>query len=400
MHFIFGTNKEVDNSMTIATHALMVFSYLIVAAGIFVLGPTWFGLSGQTASFLAIIFFFAAWHIQMLLTGHFDRKKIYAEIEELRQSKGNFYSQVNEKSSNVVAELKILQDLLSQLEKRPAMEVSSHNSPEENVEIFIEDASAANAKAKNSRPLSTLEVMNITQDALIENRVDLYMQPIVYQTSRNVVHYECFSRVRSEDGIIIDAERYISFVKDKGLAGTLDNLLFFRLIQIIRKLGVRQPNMKFFCNMSKESLNDKDFFPQFADYISNNSEFAGRIVLEITRADYDQLSKEVIDRLLVLGRKGCVISLDRMNDMEMDFHDLEKHFVRYLKINLDVLLTKYDVNEIPDLVSTLRARQIYLIISKIESEHDSLQASDCEVELVQGYLYGDLKPAQDYFEEL
>ena len=377
--------------MSFVTHALMVISYLILAAGVLVLGPSWFALSDHTASIMAVFVFFSAWHVQLLLTSHFESKRIQAELDSLRQSRGHFASGDNEQSSGVVAELKILQDLLAQLEKRPKLE----DAADSDVDI---EADSFDAPTTDGRRLSASQIMSITQAALIENRVDLYMQPIVYLSSRDVVHYECFTRVRSKDGVVIDAGRYISFVKDKGLAGTLDNLLIFRLIQIIRKLGPRQPNMKFFVNMSKESLNDNDFFPQFVDYISNNHEFAARIVLEITREDYDQLSKKVIDRLLNLGRRGCVVSLDRMSNLEMDFFALEKHYVRYLKIDLDVLLKTYDVSEIPSLVSKLRSRKIYLILSKIESEHDSLQASDCQVEIVQGYLYGELKPAQDYTE--
>lgn len=379
--------------MSFVTHVLMVISYLILAAGVLVLGPSWFGLPGHIASILAIFVFFTAWHIQVLLTSHFESKKIRAELDSLKYSRGHLDIVDNEQSSDVVAELKILQDILSQLETRPRLEDADDSIIDIEAEKFISDASI-----KDSASLSTSQIMSITQAALIENRVDLYLQPIVYLSSRDVVHYECFTRVRSKDGAVVDAGRYISFVKDKGLAGTLDNLLIFRLIQIIRKLGPRQPNMKFFVNMPKESLNDNDFFPQFADYISNNSDFTQRIVLEITRADYDQLPQKVVNRLLNLGRRGCVISLDRMNDLDMDFFELEKNYVRYLKIDLDVLLKTHDVSEIPSLVSALRSRKIYLIISKIETEYDSLQASDCQVEMVQGYLYGELKPAQDYTE--
>lgn len=384
--------------MSFVTHTLMVISYLILAAGVLVLGPSWFGLPGHIASVLAVFVFFTAWHIQVLLTSHFESKKIRAELDSLKHSRGHLDVVDNEQSSDVVAELKILQDILSQLETRPRLEDADDSIIDIEAEKYISDVSIKGELSKDSPSLSTSQIMSITQTALIENRVDLYLQPIVYLSSRDVVHYECFTRVRSKDGAVIDAGRYISFVKDKGLAGTLDNLLIFRLIQIIRKLGPRQPNMKFFVNMPKESLNDNDFFPQFADYISNNSDFTQRIVLEITRADYDQLPQKVVDRLLNLGRRGCVISLDRMNDLDMDFFELEKHYVRYLKIDLDVLLKTHDVSEIPSLVSALRSRKIYLIISKIETEYDSLQASDCQVEMVQGYLYGELKPAQDYTE--
>ena len=388
--------------MSFVTHALMVISYIILAAGALVLGPSWFGISDQTASILAVVVFFAAWHVQLMIMMRFERNQVQEDIADLRHAiahlKGVALSSDETAPSGVVAELKILQGLLAQLEKRPKLEDASNNVIDLEAEKFVADVDDTHATAKDSRGLSSLEIMNITQAALIENRVDLYMQPIVYLPSRNLVHYECFTRVRSKDGLVIDAGRYISFVKDKGLAGTLDNLLFFRLIQIIRKLGPRQPTMKFFCNMSKESLNDNDFFPQFSDYISNNRDFACRIVLEITRDDYEQLSPKVIERLLSLGRHGCVISLDQMTDLNMDFFELEKQYVRYLKIDLDMLLEKHDMSEIPSLVSILRSRQIYLILSKIETEHDSLQAADCQVELAQGYLYGELKDAHEYTE--
>ena len=388
--------------MSVVTHALLVFSYLILAAGVFVLGPSWFGLSDQTASMLALFVFFAAWHIQFALKSHYDQKKIQEELKVLKRalplSGRQDTAGDTDEASDVVVELRILQGLLGQLEKRPAMGDGERAIIDVEAEPLSAEKEGATISAENAHPLSTIEIMDITQSALIENRVDLYMQPIVYLPSRNVVHYECFTRVRSKDGVVIDAGRYISIVKDKGLAGTLDNLLFFRLIQIIRKLGPRHPAMKFFCNMSKESLCDQDFFPQFADYISNNREFAERIVLEITRKDYDQLSAIVLDQLLSLGRHGCVISLDRMTDMDMDFNGLEKNYVRFVKIDIEILLKTYDIGDIPELVSRLRSRQIYLILSKIESEYDSLQAMDSQVELAQGYLYGELNPAQDYTE--
>lgn len=389
--------------MSIITQILLIVSYTILAAGVLVLGPSWFGLAEQTASIMAVFVFFAVWHLQFLITSYFENKKLNQDLSDLRFDLDQLRSSTltgNENTpSEVIAELKILQGLLSQLAQRPKLEDANSGAIDIDAEKFIDEGVATNIPAIKKRALSSEDIMNITQAALIENRVDLYMQPIVYLPARNVVHYECFSRVRSNDGIVIDAERYISFVKDKGLAGTLDNLLFFRLIQVIRKLGPRQPAMKFFCNMSKESLNDQNFFPQFVDYISNNRDFAGRIVLEISHEDYDQLSDKVLNKLQSLGRHGCTFSIDQLLGLDMDFSVLEERYVRYLKIDLAILLDEYDSKEIPELVSTLRARQIYLILSKVETEQDSFQAIECQSELAQGYLYGELRPAQEYTQD-
>lgn len=166
--------------MSLVTHALMVISYLILAAGVLVLGPSWFGLSEHTASILAVFTFFSAWHVQFLLTSHSEGKRIRAELDSLKGARGHFTSGDTEQSSGVVAELKILQDLLSQLEKRPKLEDAVDNDVDFEAESF-------DTSTTDGRRLSTSQIMSITQAALIENRVDLYMQPIVYLSSRSAI---------------------------------------------------------------------------------------------------------------------------------------------------------------------------------------------------------------------
>jgi cyclic-di-GMP phosphodiesterase TipF (flagellum assembly factor) len=121
--------------------------------------------------------------------------------------------------------------------------------------------------------------------ALEDNRIDLYLQPIVSLPARKVVHYEAYSRVRDDQGEVIFPSQYIKLAEDSGLVSTLDNLLLFRCIQVIRRLGTRKPNMRFFCNISSVSLNDKDFFPQFVDFMLDNQELADRLVFEFTQQD-------------------------------------------------------------------------------------------------------------------
>ena len=245
------------------------------------------------------------------------------------------------------------------------------------------------------------QLLKVVRSSLSENRVDLYLQPIVGLPSRRTVHYECFSRVRDEEGRIVLPRQYLKVAESRGLIGTIDNLLLFRLIQLVRRLGKRRPDLKFFCNMSRHSIEDEEFFPQFIDFMTANSEFSGRLIFEIAQEDYSQLDGNVIDRLQALGRKGFGFSMDMVTTFDQDWHDLERHYFQFIKTDLnDLMLAHPEEGDVETFKSSIRRRGMQLVASRIEDEPMVLKALDAGVEYAQGYLFGEPTSANDMNREL
>lgn len=225
--------------------------------------------------------------------------------------------------------------------------------------------------------------------ALEDNRIDLYLQPIVSLPARKVVHYEAYSRVRDDQGEVIFPSQYIKLAEDSGLVSTLDNLLLFRCIQVIRRLGTRKPNMRFFCNISSVSLNDKDFFPQFVDFMLDNQELADRLVFEFTQQDVLRQPNEIWGKLASLGKKGFCFSMDNVHVLKHDISELAARYFRYVKIRSDLLLggdLDIDRNDIKEAYARF---DIELIAEKIEADNKLVEILDCSIERGQGYLFGE-----------
>lgn len=155
----------------------------------------------------------------------------------------------------------VLQTLLNQVVEKSGKSLEQRVALEKTLEQDIASGNHIVQHNLENKERSDGEVLNIMHHALEENRVDLYLQPIVALPSRRVVHYECYSRVRDEEDNVIFPSQYLRLAEDSGLVGTLDNLLLFRCIQVIRRLGPRRPDLRFFCNISSVSLNDQEFFP-------------------------------------------------------------------------------------------------------------------------------------------
>ena len=232
-------------------------------------------------------------------------------------------------------------------------------------------------------------------NALEENRVDLYLQPIVSLPTRKTLYYEAFSRVRDEEGRVIFPNQYLHLAEDSGLVGTLDNLLLFRCIQVIRRLGPRRPNVRFFCNISSVSVHDKEFFPQFIDFMLNNIELADRLVFEFSQADVMRQSPNIGRSLGSLGRRGFQFSMDRVLSLDFNPADLAERYFRYVKVGTDLLLEGGGDVASGDLKEALGRYDIDLIAEKVEEEKDLIEVLDMNVDYGQGFLFGEPRPSTD-----
>ena len=97
--------------------------------------------------------------------------------------------------------------------------------------------------------------------SLEENRVDLYLQPIVSLPQRKLRFYEALSRLRAEDGSVIMPAQYMKVAAPAGLMSVVDNLLLFRCVQIVRRLTQKSRDIGVFCNISGDTLADHGILP-------------------------------------------------------------------------------------------------------------------------------------------
>ena len=123
-------------------------------------------------------------------------------------------------------------------------------------------------------------ILEIAQEALRDDRVDLVLQPIVSLPQRKRRHYECFSRLRTRNGLTVLPEHYISIAEEAGFIDAIDNMLLFRCVQLLRKVERSGEMVDFFCNLSGRTLTNGSFFGDFLDFLESEKTLAPRMVFE------------------------------------------------------------------------------------------------------------------------
>ncbi|TPD61890.1 EAL domain-containing protein [Emcibacter nanhaiensis] len=400
--------------MNILAHILILASYAVVAVLVYLVSPEIFtSMAPGTSMVLGAAVFLVSMQLHglyifrmgrqdmasRLMDLHQDYQMSLDRLEEVRLELQKHEEKINRadfsQNAEIISEMRVLQTLLNQVVEKSGKRLTDHVANEELARQISSSSLGTGLADQEGRDRSDEEILRIMHYALEDNRVDLYLQPIVALPSRRVVYFEAYSRVRDERDNVIFPSQYIQLAEDSGLVGTLDNLLLFRCIQVIRRLGPRKPDLRFFCNISSVSLNDQEFFPQFIDFMLENHELADRLVFEFSQQDVMRHSATVARSLASLGRRGFRFSMDKVFDYNIDLGDLASRYFRYVKMDAGALLEQ-EADIHPDDIKEAFARyDIDLIIEKIEDEQTILEVLDFGMDFGQGYLFGEPRLSSD-----
>ena len=248
------------------------------------------------------------------------------------------------------------------------------------------------------RPQGLVEVV---KEALMEGRVDLYLQPVMALPQRKTVFYESYTRLRDTSGRVIMPAEYLTVAEPGGLVTAIDNLMLFRCVQIIRRLARQDRRVGIFCNISMSSLGDEEFFPQFLDLLRANRDLAPALVFEIGQAGFDTRTAVQARNMAKLADLGFRFSLDKVKNLDLDLQDLQRSDVKFVKVGAQTLLDELTevedrlvLRSMPDLAAedfALLARRygVDLVAEKVENERQVVDILDLDIQLGQGHLFGE-----------
>ncbi|MDF1719490.1 MAG: EAL domain-containing protein [Minwuia sp.] len=229
--------------------------------------------------------------------------------------------------------------------------------------------------------------------ALKDNRIDLYLQPVVQLPQRRVAFHECLTRLRDSENRVIAPHQYMPVAEQAGLTDTIDNLSLFRCVQALKRRRNEDAGFGFFCNLSMATLEDEAFFEQFLEFLVANRDLAGRLVFEVEAERLLQATATVAEHLDSLKRIGFRLSVDNIDRGDIDLMGLASRGVAFAKVDAHALkdLARPD-RPLPVLVEKLRAKGMVLIAAKVENEEQVLELVEDDLTLAQGYLFGEPRP--------
>ena len=342
---------------------------------------------------------------------HLERvqRRLEGDLAQVRHALADLQARPEQNVGAVVAEVKVLQSLVERLYSaragssapQPAVEAAATNGTGAQRAAAAMAANAAGGSLPMppvAEGLDEQEILDLVREGLRENAVELALQPIVSLPQRKRRFYECYSRVRTNDGRIIVPEQYLEVAERHGLVTAIDNLLLFRCIQTLRRIRKGNANVGFFLNISPNTLADRGFFRDFIQLMAQNIELAPALVFEFPQRALAQADDSLWRDLDRLAQMGFRFSIDQVADLDIDAATLSGRHFRFLKLEagrvMEAARSGLFGNDPKLLKRTLDSYAIDLIIERIETEPMLLEVLDLHVDFGQGYLFGEPRIAK------
>jgi len=323
-----------------------------------------------------------------------DAKALRKDLAGIQAAQRKIETELSQARSGMMAVQEILQNNgAAQKERLTAMEdeVAVLQKLVARLEVAAAPGAATARSLRRERSadgLSNAQVLELVRGAVSDGAVDLFLQPIVDLPQRRRRYFECFSRVPDQHGGVLTAEAYVRAAEAAGLIGPIDNLLLFRAVQLVRRARSQNAHVAFFCNVSRHTLRDRSFLTDFLSFLEENPELAPSLILEVAQADWDPEDAQAMRYMDSLASLGVRFSLDQITNFNLDAQLLYKRGFRFVKATAEALLAE-NGPETRRLKRALAIDDIQLIVEKIERERDLVELLEHDIDLGQGYLFGE-----------
>lgn len=252
------------------------------------------------------------------------------------------------------------------------------------------------AAAETTPSRSQALILNAVKGAVEENRIDIYLQPMVTLPQRKVRFYEVVTRLRNDKDEVLAAEDFIAIAEAAGLVGRIDHMVMLRCVQVLRRLMVRNKDVGIFCNVAAATLGNPTTFAQCLDFLDANRALAPSFVLEFKQSTFRNLGPTETEHLAALSQRGYRFSVDHVTDLRIEPRDLADLGVRFIKVPAALLLDQRQSSATDihpsDLSDLLGRFGIDLIAERIEGERAVVDLLDYDVRFGQGFLFAPPRP--------
>jgi diguanylate cyclase (GGDEF)-like protein/PAS domain S-box-containing protein/excisionase family DNA binding protein len=219
-----------------------------------------------------------------------------------------------------------------------AMDAATHQAKDQGRNRVVLFNPASDALRANHR---RTQWSRLIVEALEQDEIALYVQPVVQLRTGTALHQEIFLRIRDERGTWTEARQFISSAESMGYAPALDQRVLTRVLTHIHE-NSQLPRQRYSINLSAASISDNTWVNELVDIVQSSGVSGEHLVFEVSeKAAMENIDATAafIDRLRSLGSR---FALDDFGTGFSSFYYLKRFEVDYLKIHSSFTLDLHE----------------------------------------------------------
>lgn len=238
-------------------------------------------------------------------------------------------------------------------------------------------------------------------DALNQDRIEVYYQPIYSITADKFVSAEALARIKTKDGQIMMPGKFIPVAEESGLIEQLGQRVFEKTCKCIKECGLKEKGIEYLeVNLSVAQCENPMLSTKYQDIMREIEITPDDINLEITESSTLNQRNVLLKNMNDLMNLGCNFSLD-------DFGTGESN-LNYI-VDMPVKIVKFDRSMVFDYFRSERAKVVMkatvnmikelglkMVAEGVETEEQMQGIKDLGIDYIQGFYYSKPLPQDEF----
>lgn len=242
-----------------------------------------------------------------------------------------------------------------------------------------------------------LEIIN----ALMENRIETYVQPIYEIESDSFVSGECLCRLIRRNGELISPGEFIGVAERTGLIVDIETNMFRRMCKCLADERVKNSTIKYLeANLSIKKGEQRDLFEEYTMIANEYGVDSNRVNLEITETDSVDEKLLILNNMKMMKELGFRFSLDDFGTGESNLGYIIDMPVSIIKFDREItqkaMVDDRALTIVKNVIQMVHDLDIKVVVEGVETERDFQVCKEINADYIQGYYFSKPLPMEDF----
>ena len=235
------------------------------------------------------------------------------------------------------------------------------------------------------------------RDALSNDRLDIYLEPILSLPHRRLAYSRVSSHIIIENQQSLSPLNYRDLAREAGLLGMIDNLTLVRVVNRIRRLRRAKQILPVLCPISSDTLRERDLFNDFRIFLRSNAELSSHVIFSFAQYDIERVDPRTESDLVELHRFGFRYCLRDVTNFDIFAADYGRRGFKFIDVAATFLIQSFpNIGESNAVKKLLDPGGLDLIANGIEDEENLLDILDYNIDFGSGAVFGLARPTSEF----
>ncbi|MGN0325353.1 MAG: EAL domain-containing protein [Lachnospiraceae bacterium] len=245
------------------------------------------------------------------------------------------------------------------------------------------------------------KVEHLIQDALENDRVEVFYQPIYSTQEKSFIAAEALVRIRDEEGELVPPGVFINIAERNGSIIKLGEAVFRMVCAFLKDRKPEQYGLKYIeINLSVVQCAYEQLSERFIHIMEEYQISPERINLEITESASLEAKKVLLDNMKKLMDYGVTFSLDDFGTGQSNLNYIVEMPVDIVKFDRDMINSYFENGKAKYVMDAamrmIHGMQLKIVSEGIETKEQFDTMEELQINYIQGFYFSRPLPENDF----